>query len=412
MGTVVPFTGASRLVLSSQQQQALDLIGAWFQGDPAEAIEYGFGVDTFTLAGYAGTGKTTIAKLLPELLGTDVTYAAFTGKAASVLRSKGMPATTLHSILFRPRENEDKIKQLEDELRSATGTRRVMVEEALLELSDNVDFMPVEVGEAPGLLVVDEYSMVDEWLFDKIAAKFTKVLFLGDPFQLPPVKGNPCPLRPNFTLTQVHRHAGPLLEAVNMIRDRRIFEGFNNGVFRWVSNKSPEAADLADQDVILCHTNATRKAINTRQRKRRGHEGRPRLGEPLVILRNSYANNVWNGEVHRLNQEAQLLDRVTLGLRFVGFDQTMEAERACFQPGCLMPRDMAKETRDTRRGFETSSKPLICDYGYALTVHKSQGSEWPKVGLLHDYRGAPDTTYWRWLYTCASRAREEVLIVG
>lgn len=403
----------SQITWGSQQQQALDKIGSWWRDNSWGAIQdrcdLGPGLDAFVLDGYAGTGKTTLAKALPELLGCKVSYAAFTGKAASVLRSKGMKdAVTLHSLLFKPRERSEERERLEAELEAAPMEHRARIAEQLLELQDQVSFSsdPEEEPPEPGdLLVVDERSMVDEWLLERIARKFRRVLFLGDPFQLKPVKGMEAPLYANFTLTEVHRHAGPLLEAVTMLRNGEDPEDCQNEAFSWGHQPT-----LYRCDVILCHRNATRRSVNERQRDRQGHKLRPRAGEPMVVLKNAHGYDLWNGEVYRLARDSVLLDQITIGVELVTREGiTYEAERARFQPQVMMPKTKADKLREDRRGFPLNSI-LQLDYGYSLTVHKSQGSEWPVVGLIHDYRGSRDVDWRRWLYTACTRARERVLV--
>lgn len=398
----------------SQQQQALDMIGEWWR-NPDWSVEDGpmSIVDAFTLDGYAGTGKTTIAKELPGILNTTVSYAAYTGKAAAVLRSKGMKdATTLHSLLFRPRERNEEREALERELESAPQVHRARIAERLLELQDTVDFTsgepPASIGQ---VLVVDERSMIDVWMLERIAERFRRVIFLGDPFQLKPVRGEEAPIFPNFELTEVHRHAGPLLEAVTRIRQGDSLWDVQNEVFQVREGSFP---GMSEADVLLCHRNQTRKAANKRQRERGGHVGRPRAGEPMVILKNDHAKDLWNGEVWKMAEDAEILDDVTLGVRLEGRPHQYEAERARFQPEAMQPLKKMQEIRAARKKIPiedyTEKAPLQMDYGYSLTVHKSQGSEWPVVGLIHDYRGARDVDWRRWLYTACTRARERVMV--
>ncbi len=81
---------------SPQQDRALAAVAAWMKhGEP----------QVFRLFGYAGVGKTTLARQLAEDVDGEVAFAAYTGKAALVLRSKGCKgARTIHSLIYRPRE--------------------------------------------------------------------------------------------------------------------------------------------------------------------------------------------------------------------------------------------------------------------------------------------------------------------
>ena len=79
---------------SPQQEAAIEAVKAWLANKDRPQI--------FRLFGYAGTGKTTLAKhLVKEVDGTTL-FAAFTGKAAQVLRNKGCKgATTIHQLIYR-----------------------------------------------------------------------------------------------------------------------------------------------------------------------------------------------------------------------------------------------------------------------------------------------------------------------
>src|SRR5687767_2078640 len=141
---------------SPQQDGALLAVKTWLEDENSSQV--------FRLFGYAGTGKTTLAKHFAESVDGLVLYAAFTGKAALVLRQKGCYATTLHSLIYAP-------------------------------VGETPEGQPIfglnpdsELSEAK-LLIVDECSMVNEELGSDVLSFGVKVLVLGDPFQLPPVEG-------------------------------------------------------------------------------------------------------------------------------------------------------------------------------------------------------------------------------
>ena len=118
----------------------------------------------FRLFGYAGVGKTTLARHVAEAAAGETAFAAFTGKAAMVMRAHGCSgATTIHALIYRA--------------------------------SEGVDGAPTftlnEDGPASraSLIVIDECSMVDAELARDLLSFGKPILVLGDPFQLPPVKG-------------------------------------------------------------------------------------------------------------------------------------------------------------------------------------------------------------------------------
>lgn len=383
----------------------------------------------FVLAGYAGTGKTTLAKSLPHLLNCNVLYAAYTGKAVSVLKAKGMDAYTLHSLLFRPKDNDEKRRELEMQIQATQDAvaRRKLIERMNHDTND-VEFMPAtNVIQNPDLLVVDEYSMVDEFLLERINAKFRKVLFIGDPMQLPPVKGgeNACPLDADFTLQHVHRQAGALLRVATRIRDGELMHGVEvddgQNKFTWLDSDQKDriAAAFIEADVALCFKNENRRQLNRRYRARLNYSSVfPQNGEQLVCLRNSYQHQLWNGEVFKCHSDARTLDEHTLSLA-VAPEKFAEVDMRKFQPHLFRPSLMIDEARAQRNNMSMAvyrarmsrSPPLELDFGYALTVHKSQGSEWNRVVILHDYSRGRGAEYIRWLYTAVTRARISATVV-
>jgi exodeoxyribonuclease V len=113
----------------------------------------------YRLFGYAGTGKTTLAKHLAAHADGSVLFAAYTGKAAHVMRKKGChDASTLHSLIYRCIETED-------------GPLFVLNHDSPLARAT--------------LLIIDECSMVDAQLADDILSFRVPVLVLGGPAQLP-----------------------------------------------------------------------------------------------------------------------------------------------------------------------------------------------------------------------------------
>ncbi|HPE32748.1 MAG TPA: AAA family ATPase, partial [Parvularculaceae bacterium] len=161
---------------SPEQDAALKAVDQWLKmGDR----------QVFRLFGYAGAGKTTLARHLAEGAGGEVAFAAFTGKAAHVMRQKGCEgATTIHSLIYRPADED---------------------EEGALVFAIRRD----APAASADLIIIDECSMVDEELGRDLLSFGKPVLVLGDPAQLPPVKGGGffTEAEPDFMLTEIHRQA-------------------------------------------------------------------------------------------------------------------------------------------------------------------------------------------------------------
>jgi len=189
---------------SPQQDEALKAVSRWLKGG---------GSQLFRLFGYAGTGKTTLARYFAEHVDGDVQFAAFTGKAAQVLRSKGASnARTIHSLIYRPRGEE----QVEDE---ATGKTLISPTFSINRQS------PIAKAK---LVIIDECSMVDEELGRDLMSFGTPILVLGDPGQLPPISGGGffTEHEPDFLLTEIHRQArdNPIIQLAGRSRRPRVRE--------------------------------------------------------------------------------------------------------------------------------------------------------------------------------------------
>lgn len=373
----------------------------------------------FRLFGYAGTGKTTLAKHFAEDHPGHFIFAAFTGKATHVLKKKGCwNASTIHALIYKSREKSKvDLMELEKELAKAEA------EKASEEMLDKIQRMiamekknlsrpyfelnPESLLLEADVLCVDECSMVDEWMGNDILSFGKKVLVLGDPAQLPPVKGGGffTEGKPDIMLDEIHRQAldNPILAMATMVRERKQRPPLGSYGESSVQLKAgPEEALTHDQ--ILVGRNATRHASNVRMRFLHGlpADG-PIAGDKLVCLRNNHEKSLLNGSIWKLIR-TDVLDEETLLVEIEDEDEQKRVEtmvhRNYFTKG--KPEDMPWWERTRADEF---------DYGYALTVHKSQGSQWDNV-LLFDESSAFRSDWWRWLYTGITRAAEKVTIVG
>src|SRR3954467_15749379 len=167
-------------VFTPHQDAALNAVADWLKAKPGR----GGTPQTFGLCGFAGTGKTTLARHIAEHVDGKVLFAAFTGKAALVMRSKGCQgASTIHSLIYRTLESGAEIPSF--------------------TLWDDA---PASKAK---LIVIDECSMVDAELGRDLMSFGVPVLVLGDPAQLPPIQGGGffTDCEPDAMLTEVHRQA-------------------------------------------------------------------------------------------------------------------------------------------------------------------------------------------------------------
>jgi exodeoxyribonuclease-5 len=369
---------------SDVQWQAIQAIRAWYR-EPGHP-------QVFYLAGYAGTGKSTIvAHAIKELRLSKVETATYTGKAASVLRKKGVDAArTIHSLIYMPEEDE------------ATG---------------EVTFVLAWEGDAADaqLIVLDECSMVDEEMARDVLSFGKKVLVMGDPGQLPPINGPGFfqAMEPDFFLEEVHRQAmdSPILRLATIARQGKPLplgawddsQGFRSAVLPHTADNQSNLYRPETQP--LCGTHRVRWGYTGRIRRKLGLEGiMPLKGEPVICCRNNRDAGVLNGQFGQLllNPEA-LDDGVHWNLSVQMEDQRFPLDGIAAHPWLFQQHyDTAIEKpRRVYRGIHEF------DYGYVITCHKAQGSEWPDVTIVDDGRVFRENQH-KWRYTAITRASERV----
>jgi len=384
---------------SLQQETALRDVDRWLTDPNAGQV--------FRLFGYAGTGKTTLAKHLAQDV-DGVLFGAYTGKAAHVLQQKGCPAQTIHSMIYIPkRKSAERLYRLEkillkmdeDDPDAEEVVRQIREEQQNLKrpaFTLNTD-SPVR---GANLVVIDECSMVDERIGEDLLHFGAKVLVLGDPAQLPPVHGGGyfTAKGPDVLLTEIHRQAAgnPIIKLATNVREGRPLQEGTYGDSRVTYDVGPE--DALDADQILVGMNRTRRQVNLRIRQLCGHEGVvPEVGERLVCLRNNHELGLLNGSIWFVTKAYGDDDPVVLTVRPEDerWTQDILAHRAHF----------AGEELDHWTRLEAEEFA----YGYALTCHKSQGSQWDNV-LVIDESGVFRHNSRRWLYTAITRAAEKVTV--
>ena len=360
---------------SPQQDAALKAVAAWLKrGEP----------QVFRLFGFAGTGKTTLAKQIAEDTSGEVAFGAYTGKAALVLRSKGCRgASTIHSLIYRSRGEDD------DDTPSFVLNRKSAAADA-------------------DLIIIDECSMVDEELGRDLLSFGTPVLVLGDTAQLPPVKGGGffTDGEPDAMLTEVHRQAAdnPIIHLSMLVRDGKRLSLGQYGESKVIRRADVGAGIVMQSDQVLVGINKTRRAYNARMRELLGHgPGRPQVGEKLVCLRNDKKKGLLNGGTWTVQTvHADRGAKLSMSVK-----PEEEPDRKAVRVGVLPAFFEGREDElppAARRDLDQF------DFGYALTVHKAQGSQWDDVVLFDEsfaFREHRD----RWLYTALTRAAERITIV-
>jgi len=371
---------------SPQQDEALKAVARWLKsGQP----------QIFRLFGYAGTGKTTLARYFADHVDGQVQFAAFTGKAAQVLRAKGaVNARTIHSLIYRPRGEE----AVSDE---ATGKTSINPTFSLNRQS------PIARAK---LVVVDECSMVDEQLGRDLMTFGTPILVLGDPAQLPPISGGGffTEHEPDCLLTEIHRQArdNPIIRLALDVREGREFMHGDYGTAQVIGRDQVNQDLVLAADQVLVGTNRTRRRYNQRLRELKGFESvLPQAGDKLVCLRNDPAKGLLNGSLWKVMTASR--ETVKPGVNLLVSPEEDDPERGVAKIKLLKA---AFEEPDTEIPWQTKKRFDDFDFGYALTVHKAQGSQWDNVVLFDESYAFKDTRQ-RWLYTAITRAAERLTIV-
>lgn len=356
----------------------------------------------FVFCGAAGTGKSTCVKEATK--NYDYTYAAPTGKAANIIKNKtGVPASTLHSLFMEPRDHpvvaaaKREVWIAEQRGEDAKAEQLQLIVEDLINSYPPVGFVEKSPLPSIDLLVCDEASMVDEDMWEIATRACKKILWIGDHAQLNPVKGKRSPinsLHHDVELNEVHR------------------QDENSDALKWATKvrmgeKCPECRIsqsefwhrlvFDDNAQILVGTNASRAYFNAKKRivKVNDINRLPQKGEPMMVLRNNHDLGVMNGEI--LTCE-----------KFYTFGGKYEA---------VLSRNLngKKETISLEMWhseFESIDKigpngGFKLGFGYAMTVHKSQGSEWDNVLVVSDRPTWPPE-YKNWLYTAITRTSDQV----
>lgn len=434
-----------------QQQAGLDKLDHWFNhGD--ERI--------FRLFGYAGTGKTTLAKEIERRYGrktvmedrkgnaitvSTVQYGAYTGKAAHVMRLNNCTnAKTLHSMMYIKLADEldGIINDLETRIKEAAEGEDIVKLKADLDKAykDKAkaaremrwtinDFSALTKAE---LLVIDECSMVNEEMAMDIINNFQcKILVLGDPAQLPPVGGAGYFINanPDVMLDEIHRQAAdnPIIRLASEVRQGKALTPGQYGdslVYNKTSRPQGERMEMImGADQVLVGLNNTRRLLNKGMRKVQGKEtSAPVAGDRVICLRNNKEEGTFNGATFVVGAARESKHGQP---GWFDLDVTMEGDgdkKTLLQVHPYLFQGIHEDKngnlcgvgelnkdaeRAIRRAMQYEGNQL--DYAYALSCHKAQGSQWDNV-YVRDESSAFRQDARKWLYTAITRAAKRVVV--
>ncbi|MCM1324733.1 MAG: AAA family ATPase [Acetobacter sp.] len=366
--------------------------------------------DPYTvISGYAGTGKTTLIRFIVSALNLnpeDVAYIAYTGKAAMVLKEKGnLQAMTSHRFLYNSKQKPD-------------GTFFHIPKQSL----------PSNIK----LVVVDEISMLPKQIWDLLLSHRVPVIACGDPGQLPPIgEDNEVLYHPDIFLDEVMRQAeeSEIIRLSMDIRARKAIKPMHGNEVNIVTREDLCAGMFKWADQVLCGKNATRHDFNRYYRRLiwdREDEDltSPLVGDKIICLKNNWdrinpmGDALINGMTGILTGLETRFHPILDTACYIDFTPDCYGEDVgidtTFNPRLLIDWNLITEgeptiNKDNFKLFPRNIRPEQFDYGYVITTHKSQGSEYNKVLVIEEVLRRADHA--RWLYTAVTRAKEKLTLV-
>lgn len=368
------------------------------------------------ISGYAGSGKSTLVRFIIDALGlydNEVCFACYTGKACQVLLQKGNKnVRTLHKLLY-------------DSFPKPEGG---FFRKPKLELDEDYK-----------LIIVDEVSMAPKELMDLLFRHRVHVICLGDPFQLPPVDKNADNHlldKPHIFLDEIMRQAAES-EIIRLSSQIRKYEPIDNNFkgneVKIFDQRELNTGMLLWADQIIVGTNQTRVMINNTVRQCLGRGQKPEDGDKVICLRNYWdffseeESSLVNGTIGYLQNSFESFAQIPMWARtndsvprqidiiqgdFVSdFGETYK--------NVSMDKRLILEgvnSLDWKTAYKLQKSPKTMHlvpyeftYGYAITCHKAQGSEYPKLLMYEEGFPYVKEEHARWLYTAMTRGVEQVV---
>jgi exodeoxyribonuclease-5 len=384
------------LELSEKQQSALRDILGWYKKGEKPYI---------TLGGFAGTGKTTLMGYLSNILSDNtpklkIAFCSFTGKASRVLQRKLRDTDsiftfdytgTIHRLIYRPILNNGDV----------IGWERLPKDEFIYDL-----------------IIVDEASMVNREIWNDLLALNKPILAVGDHGQLPPIDGNFNLMEnPELRLEDIYRQEinNPIIKVSEIARKygEIPIEVFSNTVKK-IDKKNRDTGEFLESmfesydtdTMVLTGYNRSRVKLNQGIRQLLGFETpTPSQGDRVICLKNNHRENIFNG---MMGTVLDVTEGSVDGFKYYDAEIELDEEDYSYFGKVAFEQFGQQSTLSTvPEGID------LFDFGYALTVHKAQGSQAKRVVLFEErFSRMDDETWRRWLYTAVTRAMEELYIVG
>lgn len=385
--------------LSNDQKTALKFILKWYKSKNRSQF--------ITLGGYAGTGKTTLISLIKQAITKlhdnkfKVAFCSYTGRATQNLKNYLLEhsafnyndkISTIHGLIYDPIENDK-------------GVIIGWAKKAEIDTD---------------LIIVDEASMVDQQIWHDLLTFNIPIIAVGDHGQLPPIHGEFNLMNsPHIKLEHIHRQeqGNPIITVSIHARKTGFIpaEKYGDNIVKYSTQDydfQQASQDLlenfSDDTLILCGYNSTRNKINQFIRNTLGYETpEPQVGDRVICLRNNHKKGIYNGMLGKI-LHIELAEKDWYQTTIHMIDLNKDYEGLIYAPQFNAPNAI-NFTKDRL----LAGKGDLFDFGYALTVHKAQGSQSKRVVLFEErFKKMNDDQWRRWLYTGITRAEKELFIFG
>lgn len=366
--------------LTEEQNNAYQGICSWIRNPDKQVI---------SLGGLAGTGKTTLVnRIWSEFRAMSIITCAPTGKASDVLRNKGIiNAQTIRKAFYK----------------------------SIIEERAGVKYIVGATLREKGslgaqLIICDEASMVGDKTFNEMKGFDIPVILVGDHGQLPPIKqamSNQLVFNPTHRLETPLRQAltNPIIKIAHDVRRSSDVDfGSYGGTVQNVTT-----IDYSRIDQVICGTNKTRVWLNQEARKEKGLTGDPKVGDKVIAIetRKISGKTLRNGQQFViLNVVESPFDNGRVKLKLKGIENKTIYENVICETECFNNIEFQKNLKSEELGWKVESETIAMDYAYAITCHKSQGSEWDNVLVVIESWPFKRDEKIRWMYTAFTRAKE------
>lgn len=400
------FSETNHFYPNEQQAKLIPILYDWYMSYLTGKSDKQY----FSLSGPAGSGKTTILRYLVEYIGLGidrVACAAYVGKAVTVLNKHDMNARTIHSLIYVPTVVTD-----------TDENGRPLLDRDGDPITKIKFFKRDELDYPYALIIIDEASMVNDSLRDEILSFGVPVIFVGDCNQLEPIFGKgSVMLYPDFRLTQIMRQKenDPIIQLSQMAIKNLPYQPGVYGKSRVITELTMDKRLLTDYDVIIVGTNKRRESINgyIRSQLLGLHSIFPIVGERMICRQNNWNISIGDGLFLTNGTAGDVMDVYKVkSNKYFTIDFKADASGQT-KKNIKVDLQYLKASPDERK-LMGMTKYNKFEYGYAITAHLSQGSQYPRVLFIDEPFGGDPENRCKLRYTAITRASEsiDILIPG